>query len=197
MAFLVQFPLRINSETGKYSLNDPATLQSRFQEVFPAAVRKAILDQKVQEISCRDEGIAYGNGDAWVNVAKFGFAIESINIGTPTAHRASNQRMEFACQTDKYRIVVDSDASRIPRYRAWNRPHPLTDNPDLEIAKGESGVDGTGLCAYPVWTFRSGKATYRIEGALGCLGDTEAPKEAKGGFQVEIEGHSKARGWCY
>ncbi len=78
MAFLVQFPLRINSETGKYSLNDPAALQSRFQEVFPAAVRKAILDQKVQEISCRDEGIAYGNGDAWVNVAKFGFAIESI-----------------------------------------------------------------------------------------------------------------------
>ncbi len=56
MAFLVQFPLRINSETGKFSLDDPAALQSHFQEVFPAAVRKAILDQKVEEIFCRGRG---------------------------------------------------------------------------------------------------------------------------------------------
>jgi len=42
MALLVKFPLRINSDRGSYSLNDPAALQSRFSEVFSPKVRASV-----------------------------------------------------------------------------------------------------------------------------------------------------------
>jgi hypothetical protein len=199
MAFLVHFPLRVNSDGGKTSLDDPEALQAHFQEVFPEKVRKAIMDQNPAQIMCRDQGIMYGNGEVWVNVARFGFAIEVINLEAPPLAKPSNHRTEFVCQTDKYRIVVDSDASRVPRYRAWSKPRPITDNPDVEISKGDSSFEGTGLCAYPVWTFKSGKAVYQVEGALGCFGDSEPgpPKDAKGRLEIQSADQSKATGWCF
>ena len=199
MAFLVRFPLRINSDAGKYSLDDAEALRARFQEVFPEKVRKAILDQSPAHITCMNEGVMYGNGKAWVNATRFGFAIEVINLELPISARASNHRIEFVCQTDKYRIVVDSDVARVPRYRAWNRTRLITDNPDIEISKGDSSFEGTGLCAYPIWTFKSGKAVYQVEGALGCFGDSEPgpPKDATGRLEVLVAGQEKLSDWCY
>jgi hypothetical protein len=195
MAFVVEFPLRINSATGEYSLNDPAALQSHFQEVFPAAVRKAILDQKVEEMFCKDEGVMYGNGEVWVDATKLGYAIQIVNLRSAVHSPVANERqIDFVCQTEKFRIVVDSVA-RTSRYRAWNRPHPVTGEPDLEINTGERTMEGTGPCAHPVWTFKNSRATYIIRG-LGCTED-EPPKGAKGMFDVQIQGQSKASGWCY
>src|SRR5215469_2633932 len=44
MALLVKFPLRIHTDQGSWSLDDPAALQSRFEEAFPIAVRTAVLN---------------------------------------------------------------------------------------------------------------------------------------------------------
>ena len=198
MAFLVKFPLRVNSNTGKYSLDDPAALESHFQEVFPQAVRNAVLNQDPAQFMCRDQGVMYGNGEVWVNIAKFGFAIEVVNLETSASGKVPKRGIEFTCQTDRYRIVIDLDASRVSRYREWNRPHPLTDNPDLEFAKGKSSFEGAGLCSYPVWTFTNHQAAYRVEG-LGCFGDAEPgpPKDAKGRLVIFLAGQEKSSEWCY
>lgn len=195
MAFLVQFPLRVHSETGNYSLDDPAALQSHLQEVFPTAVRKAILDQKVEETFCKDEGVMYGNGEVWINATKLGYAIQIVNLRSAAHTAVANDRqIDFVCQTEKFRIVVDSVA-RTSRYRAWNKPHPVTGEPDLEIKSGEQTVEGTGPCAHPVWKFKNRSASYIIQD-LGCTEDAP-PKDAKGMFEVQIQGQSKASGWCY
>jgi hypothetical protein len=198
MAFLVQFPLRVNSERGKYSLNDPAALQSHFQDIFPAAVRKAILDQKVEGVFCRDEGVMYGNGEAWVNATNHGFAINVINLPSdPHKAKTTENKIEFVCRTDKLRIIVDSDVKRVLRYRSWNPSSLLTDKPDHEFNKGTGSIEGTGGCSHTVWTFKNGEAIYIVE-ELGCSPDSnEPPKEAKGMYEIRIGDQSNVSGWCY
>jgi hypothetical protein len=198
MAFLVQFPLRVNSERGKYSLNDPAALQSHFQEVFPSAVQKAILDQKVEGMFCRGDGVMYGNGEVWVNATNLGFAINVINLPS-NAHKAKSteNKIEFVCRTDRYRIIVDSDAKRVLRYRSWSPLSPSTGKPDLELNKGTSSIEGTGGCSHTVWQFQNGQATYIVQ-ELGCFPDlNEPPKQAKGIYDVRVGDQSNANGWCY
>lgn len=199
LAFLVKFPLRINSEEGAYSLDDAESLRTRFQEVFPAQIRKAILNQKLESFFCRDEGVMYGNGAIWVNPSKLGYAIEVVNLEV-AENRGNNQsarKIDFICQTGKYRIVIDADANQIPRYRAWNKSHPVTGDPDLRIDSGKSEFEGTGVCSHKVWTFKNGSTTYTTE-ELGCFPDSnEPPKTAVGMFAVRTAGKPEVFGWCY
>jgi hypothetical protein len=195
VSMLVAFPLRINSNRGSWSIDDAAALQSHFEEIFPEPVRNAILHQDPAKIFCRDQGAMYGNGEVWVNTAKFGFAVSVINLAALQKPRSAPNQVEILCQTDSYRIVVDSDKANASRYRAWNRPHPLTGPPDLEIKGGEKSFEGTGLCAHPLWSFTNKSATYVIEG-LGCTED-EPPKGAIGRFEVSVSNESKTSGWCY
>jgi len=198
LAFLVKFPLRVNSYTGKYSLDDPAALQSHFQKVFPLAVRSAILDQKLEDFFCNYEGVSYGSGEVWVNPTRLGYAINVVNLRSEAqSARAVKRQMDFICRTEKYRIAVDSD-DRGARYRTWNLPHPISAVPDLEIRNGVQTFEGTGLCGGPVWTFTNGKATYRVEGGFGCVADDNAPpKDATGRLEVLVAGQEKLREWCY
>jgi hypothetical protein len=195
MSVLVKYPLRVNTGRGNISIDDPAALQARFQEIFTAAVRKAIVDQKIEEIFCRDEGAMYGSGQVWVNVAHYGFAIDAINLESTQQSTAARRSLEFICQTDKYRIVVDSETPKTSRYRAWNRPHPLTGPPDLELLDGAMSFEGTGLCSHRLWTFKNGVASYVVQD-LGCT-ENAPPKDATGMFEVQVSSQTKARGWCY
>ena len=53
---------RINGGVGgTISLDDAAALQARFSEVFPAAVRAAVLDERPEDIFCNWSGIMYGD----------------------------------------------------------------------------------------------------------------------------------------
>jgi hypothetical protein len=199
LSFLVQFPLRINSEWGAYSLDDPDALRSHFQEVFPVQIRNAILRQKLDSIFCRDEGVMYGNGDIWVNPSKLGYAIEVVNleVAENRKNNPSERKIDFICQTDSSRIVIDADAKQVPRYRAWNKPHSVTGDPDLKIDNGKSEVEGTGGCSHKVWTFKAGSTTYTTE-ELGCFPDSnEPPKRAVGMFTVQAEDKHEVFGWCY
>jgi hypothetical protein len=56
MALLVKYPLRINDDRGSYYLDDVESLQSRFQEIFPRAVRDAVLKQGPDTVSCTSSG---------------------------------------------------------------------------------------------------------------------------------------------
>ena len=199
IALLVQFPLRINDSNGSYSLNDPAELQSRLQEVFPTAIRTVVLNQQPATLFCNYSGIMYGKGDVWITRTNHGYAIQVVNLPQVRGNeeRRTGPKLEFACQTEKSRIVIDVDVTGARRYRAWTKPHPPTGEPDLEISKGSKGFEGMGVCAYPFWTFSTNTTTYTIRG-IGCYSDSDQPpKGARGMLEVSVADKPRARSWCY
>lgn len=199
LAFLVRFPLRVNDAEGSISLNDPAALKSHFQEVFTPAVRKEILSQKISDLGCNVEGIGYGRGVIWVNASDQGYAIWSVNrdsVPPYPASRWNSPKIDYVCETKTHRIVVDSLAGGILRYRSWNRPRPVTEAPDLEVARGNETFEGTDLCAVPIYTFKSGATVYRVAGGLGCTDDS-TPKDATGQLEVIVSGQSSVDSWCF
>jgi hypothetical protein len=201
LAFLVTFPLRVNDAGGTISLNDAAALKTHFQEVFTPAVRKEILSEKNDAVGCNVEGIGYARGVIWVESSERGYAIWSVNRDAVTpfpATRPNTPRIEYVCQTQTHRIVIDSAVGGALRYRSWNRPRPVTEAPDLEIAKGVSSFEGTDLCTVPIYTFRNGTATYTIDGGLGCAGDSDGPpKGSTGRLEVSVAGNAAIGSWCY
>jgi hypothetical protein len=195
MALLVTYPLRIDEDRGTYSLDDPAAIQSHFQDVFPPSVRSAVIDQKPEGFFCNAEGVMYGNGEVWVVPTAVGYAIKVINL--PVTGPAPASKIEFACNAEKHRIVIDAPSNGTVRYRAWDRPRPLTDKPDMEIPDGKQGSEGTGPCRYPVWTFTRGVTQYTVSGIGGCSPSPSQPPGARGTLEVTAAGKSLARSWCY
>lgn len=194
MAFLVKYPLRINEDRGSYSLNDPAALQSHFQEAFPASVRAAVMDQKPEGFFCNAEGVMYGHGDVWVDRTAVGYAIKVVNL--PDTASAPAPKIDFVCNADKHRIVIDSQSGAV-RYRAWDRPRAVSDKPDLEITAGKAGFEGSGPCAYQVWTFSRGATQYRVSGLGGCSPASDQSPDARGMLEVTAAGKSLLHSWCY
>jgi hypothetical protein len=90
--------------------------------------------------------------------------------------------------------VVDTVAKGDLRYRAWNKPRPLTETPDLEMTKGDGAFEGTNVCAYPIYTFKNGGTEYRVEGGLGC---DSGPKDATGRLEITVKDKPTVDIWCY
>jgi hypothetical protein len=97
MALLVKYPLRINDDRGSYYLDDAESLQLRFQEIFPRAVRDAVLKQGPETVSCTSSGIMYGDGVVWVNPKGDRYAVETVHLpeGTHSAKTPIAGRVEF------------------------------------------------------------------------------------------------------
>jgi hypothetical protein len=203
LAFLVNFPLRVNEATGgTISIDDAAALKTHFQEVFNPAVRNEILSEKNDHVGCMTEGIMYGRGVIWVNASERGYAIEVVNRDAIPPFKMNNWNtpaIKYICQTQTHRIVVDTVKGGDLRYRAWNKPRPLTEAPDLEISTGDGTFEGSNVCAVPIYTFKKGAAVYRVEGGLGCFGDNEPgpPKDATGQLIVTVKDKPAVEAWCY
>lgn len=200
LAFLVKFPLRINDAGGTTSIDDAAALKTHFQEVFTSEVRKQILGDKLDNVGCNDEGLMYGPGAIWVDASERGYAITTVNrdATAPSGNPLNIAKINYICQTSTHRIVIDTLSGGVLRYRSWKRPRAVTDTPDLEIDQGDGSFEGTGLCAYPVYMFENGDVVYRVEGALGCYGDSDGPpKEATGRFEVKAASKKVSESWCY
>jgi len=195
---LVKFPLRVNAPGGAYSLDDAKALRTHFQQVFSPSVRKAILEQPFDEIGCNIEGAMYGPGVIWVNATKRGYEIEVVNDEEtlPSLPKGTPQ-IKYICQTQTHRVVVDAPSGGELRYRAWNKPRAISEKPDLEILGGKDSFEGSDICAYPVWTFKNGQTTYRAQGALGCYGEIEPPKDATGRLVVTVPGKPDEEAWCF
>jgi len=136
VAFLVTFPLRVNDAGGTISIDNAAALKMHFQEVFTPAVRKAILNEKFDDLGCNIEGIGYGLGVIWVNASDRGYAIWSVNRDAVPPYQNTRKlpKINYVCQTSTHRIVVETLAGGALRYRSWNKPRFVTQPPDLEIA---------------------------------------------------------------
>ena len=197
LAFLVKFPLRVNDAGGTISIDDAAALKTHFQEVFTPAVRKEILNEKNDNVGCNAEGIGYARGVIWVNASERGYAIWSVNRDAVPPYPTNNwttSKINYICQTQTHRIVVDIVAGGELRYRAWNKPRPLTEVPDLEIAKGDGTFEGTNVCAIPIYTFKKDAAVYRVEGGMGC---DSGPNDATGRLEVTVNDKQAVDSWCY
>jgi len=102
MALLVRYPLRINEgDHGSYSLNNPAALQSHFAEVFPPAVRAAVLKQKPETVFCTSTGVTYGDGALWIGTTGGRYVIEVINLpgvrGASRPRNGAQDRVRLRC----------------------------------------------------------------------------------------------------
>jgi hypothetical protein len=202
MALLVRFPVRVNHADGsKISLNNAAALQTRFAEVFPPSVRSAVLNQKPEEIFCKYTGIMYGNGAVWIEAVEGAvtprYRVTAINlpaVDTQTAaHKTST--LEYVCDAEKHRVVIDSDASGKVRYRAWNKPRFLTDHPDMEATAGTKSLEGTDACTQAIWSFRKGNTEFVVR-ELGCTDGAE-PAGTTGELAVLVDGRPQQRWWCW
>jgi hypothetical protein len=198
LALLVQFPMRIDDERGAYFIHDPASLQGRYQEIFPPAIRDAVLQSTRDSIWCNYTGIAYGEDKIWINATDRGYYLMTINMPSALKNDPSlYPRVEMACSTSKHRILIDVAKNGEAHYRGWNEGHLLTGKPDLELYKGEKRFEGTGPCSHELWTFKSPSAEYEVESAEGCYSDSDAPpRNAKAQLSVSVQGKS-TQAWCF
>lgn len=201
LAFLVTFPLRVNEAGGTILLNDVGALKTHFQDVFTPAMRKEILSSDSGESDCGAEGIGYGRGVIWVHGTDRGYSIWSVNRDATGPYKEMYRRLpriEFVCQTQTHRIVVDMMAGEVLRYRSWDKPRPVSGTPNIELLKGKDTFEGTNVCAVPIYTFQKGETTYSVEGGLGCFAESDnVPKDATGHLAVTVGERTLTEQWCY
>jgi hypothetical protein len=201
LAFLVQFPLRVNDQGGTISIDDAAALKTHFQEVFTPSVRKEILNDHEEPGGCSVEGVGYARGVIWVQASERGYAIYSVNRDSvPPYPRGNTPRIEYVCQTQTHRIVIDTLADGKLRYRSWNKPRPVAGAPDLELEPGAGTFEGTDVCAVPIYTFKNDKTVFTIDGGVGCgpdSGPDALPKNATGHLLVKAADKTVLDAWCY
>lgn len=192
VSLLLKYPFRVNDALGSYFLHDAAGLSGRFERIFTAAVRNAVLNSRPETVWCTYAGIAYGNGVVWVNPKGQSYAIETVNV--PDHQKPSYAGVAFACDAEKHRVIVDHGPDGKFRYRAWNKPRLLLDKPDLEISDGKQTFEGSGPCAYAIWQFRSGSAEFKIEETGHC--DPDVPNGASGRLIVSMPEKADVAWWC-
>lgn len=196
LALLVNYPLRVNSDHGPYYIDNAVAFQSRFQSIFPAAIRNAVIHRKPSDVSCTQDGIAYANGDLYADLENFGFAVTVVNL-PPSSQPSPGNHIRFACRTNKFRVLVDSPQKGQWRYRSWNAGRSVLDTPNLTLTHGTQSYEGTDGCEFPTWTFRNGSRTYSVS-TLGCFPDSNRPPQgARGQLEVDSHGKTLLREWCY
>ena len=62
---MIQFPLRVNTSAGPRTYRDRKSVEDDFDRIFTPRVRKAILDQRADQLFVRDQGAMVGDGEVW------------------------------------------------------------------------------------------------------------------------------------
>jgi len=101
----------------------------------------------------------------------------------------------FECTTEKHTILITQDEAKTYHYRSWNLPKKISEKPDVDIKKGTSTYEGTGVCGYHLFKFKSGKVKYSVMDNAKCAAGG-APKNAVGSVNVEINDKNQGTYWC-
>jgi hypothetical protein len=200
LSLLIEFPLRVNYKSGPIAILNPTALQSRFGQVFTPNVRKTVLEQKPKDLMCLPMGgVGYGRGDLWIDVVNKApnarYAIQSVSPDPIEGKDDISEGVVFVCNAAQHKIAVDYTRTTGFRYRSWNIPRLVTDQPDLTLLKGDAKIEGTGPCASHIRTFRQGDTEYSV-GELGCTDGSEGP-DARGRLTVTRGDRVLLDGFCY
>jgi opacity protein-like surface antigen len=196
LAFLVRFPLSVNSGKGTILIPDAFSLGGHFADIFPAKLRDLVGATLPEDFICRyDEGLGYRQGVIWVSTVGPKFAVDTVNL-PDAAQTLPTPTLEYTCETKTHRIVVDELEGGKYRYRSWDKPKDLTESPNVDLKTGELSVDGTGVCSVPVYSFKKGDVVYSVNAGLGCSDGSE-PAKATGQLIVNIAGKDAAPAWCF
>jgi hypothetical protein len=78
---MVSYPMNWNHGSVKGTIRNSAALLKKYNLVFNAAVKKAIADQKPEELFVRDQGTMIGSGEVWYSQINTGkeFFIITVN----------------------------------------------------------------------------------------------------------------------
>jgi hypothetical protein len=179
LAALVSYPLRVNGPgRGSYVIPNPRTLQEQFLHVFPPQLKAAVLGTPQRDVSCMSAGVMYGDGALWIQpvltAGRLSYRIQTINLpGESQPALRDGHLLEFVCETAQHRVIVDYEEQSNYRYRAWNKPHAITEKPDIEITSGSQAFEGTGQCGHQMWIFTRGNTRYTVS-ELGCTDGSES-----------------------
>ena len=198
MALLVKPSLRVSDDRGSYYIDDARSLQLHFHDIFTSKIHEIVSRQRPEDLTCLSVGVMYGAGTVWVTISGERYAIFSVNIPSEGyAPKSEQKTVEFVCNADKHRIIVDAFGDGAPRYRAWTKPHSLIDKPDIEIPDGKREFEGSGTCVYTSWTFTKAGATYSLHGPGGCYEDShQPPADSNGSLDVSVTGKTEVSWWC-
>lgn len=99
----------------------------------------------------------------------------------------------FICHNSDIHVVVSRSGNTL-HYTAWPDGGSRS-RPALRLRGGVERVEGSGVCAHPVWTFRSGPYRYQVSEG-GCYSD-EAPEDYTGSVTVSRNGETVSHFYCY
>lgn len=195
LAFLVKFPLRVNSPRGTLLIPDAQSLEGHFAEIFTPAVVERVLATERDDYICRyDEGLGYLNGVIWVSTNGKKFGLDAINGGGSAAAEAP--KVQYTCETKTHRIAITMLKGDTLRYQSWNKSKPVTGPADVDLLNGTMHYEGTGVCAYAVYAFTKGEVRYEVEKGIGCSDGTD-PAKATGHLNVFISDKQVTDAWCF
>lgn len=195
VAFLVKFPLRVNTERGTLLIPDASSLEGHFAEIFAAGVRERVLTTVAGDYICRyDEGLGYKEGVIWVSTDGKRFALDVVNAGGFSA--GQTPKVQYTCETRTHRISISLLKGDAYRYQSWNASKPVTGPPDVDLSNGTLQFDGTGVCATSVYFFTKGDVRYEVRDGMGCTDGSE-PAKATGHLSVFIADKQVTDAWCY
>jgi len=200
MALLVQFPLHLNQDDGIVtSLDNARALEEHFDQAFPPELRAALAKAKGDDwwLKSGPEDLGIANGTLWAKLVGHEktehYLLTTVNLQRDPASGSHPKGLQFACQTEKHHIVIDTVAKDKVHYRAWNKPRFPPDAPDMEVV-GTVDFAGTGVCAHRIWTFTKDAATYSLEEEM--CGESP-PEGATASLEVRVGGKLKRVWWCY
>lgn len=200
-ALLINFPLRVNDgDRGTFVVPNARSLQARFSDVFPLAIRQTVLETDPRDVSCFTYWGAsmYGQGQVWIGRVGEGgvgrFAVTAVNLGGQPLNL--EPRLEFVCHGDEFRAIVESYADYSVRLRAWEHPRLFTDAPDIDSIDGEVRFEGTGPFVHKVWEFNVGDMTTFLIVEDGVY-ELVPLHGFTGAMYVSVKGEDEGRSWCY
>jgi len=77
VAVMVQYPLRVNTATGRRMIRNRSELLARYDTIFTPALRRACRDFDTHDIPVSFKGIMLGRGEVWIDCSP---RVVDINI---------------------------------------------------------------------------------------------------------------------
>lgn len=109
---------------------------------------------------------------------------------------AQTEKELFKCVTEKHTIIISEPAKGTYQYRSWNKPKAVSDKPDMYLKSKGVSVQGSGVCRYTEYSFKTGKVEFLINDDITCL-EGKPPENIVGNLNILVNGELKNHYFCF